>query len=122
MFDFGFSELLLCFIVALVVLGPERLPKVARTVGRWAGQARGYMRNLTAELDRESQLSELKQQLEEAQRLVNDQQRAVRNMMEKYSGDVTNMGNDIKAVTQEPPVAEEQPAVQASDKDDVTKP
>src|SRR3546814_4797888 len=53
MFDIGFSELLLCFLVTLVVLGPERLPKVARTVGRWTGQAKSYLRNLTAELDRE---------------------------------------------------------------------
>ena len=42
MFDISFGELALCFVVALVVLGPEKLPKVARTVGRWAGQARGY--------------------------------------------------------------------------------
>ena len=51
MLDFSFSELLLCFVVALVVLGPERMPALARTVGRWTGKARVYMRNLTAELE-----------------------------------------------------------------------
>jgi sec-independent protein translocase protein TatB len=68
MFDVGFSELLLCFVVALVVLGPERLPVVARSLGRWTGQARAYLRNLTTELDREARVMELKKQLDDAQR------------------------------------------------------
>jgi sec-independent protein translocase protein TatB len=68
MFDIGFSELALCFIVALVVLGPERLPKVARMTGRWTGQARAYMRNLSAELERETHAAEIKKKLEEANR------------------------------------------------------
>lgn len=68
MFDISFGELALCFVVALVVLGPEKLPKVARTVGRWAGQARGYMRNLSNELQRETEIMEIKRQLEDAQR------------------------------------------------------
>ncbi|MCC2656817.1 MAG: tatB [Panacagrimonas sp.] len=72
MFDISFGELALCFIVALIVLGPEKLPKVARTVGRWAGQARGYMRNLTAELQRETEFMDIKRQLEEAQRELRD--------------------------------------------------
>jgi sec-independent protein translocase protein TatB len=67
-FDISFGELALCFVVALVVLGPEKLPKVARTVGRWAGQARGYMRNLSSELQRETDIMEIKRQLEDAQR------------------------------------------------------
>lgn len=72
MFDFSFSELLLCFVVALVVLGPERMPAVARTVGRWTGKARVYMRNLTAELERETQMAELKKQIEDAQRVLRE--------------------------------------------------
>ena len=83
MFDVGFSELLLCFLVALVVLGPERLPKLARTVGRWSGQAKVYMRNLTTELDRESRLMELKKQVEEAQKLLSEQAQEARAGVEK---------------------------------------
>ena len=106
MFDVGFSELLLCFIVALVVLGPERIPKLARTLGNWTGQARVYLRNLTAELDRESRLSELKQQLEEANKLVRDQQQAVQNLMTKASAGVFGVAQDVKdAVTQDVAVA-----------------
>lgn len=73
MFDIGFGELFLCFVIALIVLGPERLPKVARSVGRWTGQARGYLRNLSTELERETHAAELKQKLDEANRLAREQ-------------------------------------------------
>src|SRR3546814_14271602 len=72
MFDIGFSELLLCFLVALVVLGPERLPKVARTVGRWTGQAKTYLRNLTAALDRAGELAELRATLDNPKPTMHD--------------------------------------------------
>ena len=72
MFDISFPELLICFVVALVVLGPERLPGVVRAVGRWTGKARVYMRNLSAELERETQVMELKKQLEDAQRTLRE--------------------------------------------------
>jgi sec-independent protein translocase protein TatB len=72
MFDVGFTEVVLCFIVALIVLGPEKMPKVARTVGRWAGQAKAYMRNLSDELERETQVMDIKRQLQEAQQALRD--------------------------------------------------
>jgi sec-independent protein translocase protein TatB len=53
MLDFGFSEILLTSAIALVVLGPERLPKVARQVGNWMGRARVLARQLTEQLERE---------------------------------------------------------------------
>lgn len=77
MFEIGFSEIVLCFIVALVVLGPQRLPAVARAVGRWTGQAKAYMRNLSAELERETQVAELKKQLEDVQRTMREHTEAV---------------------------------------------
>jgi sec-independent protein translocase protein TatB len=70
MFDISFSELALCFVVALVVLGPERLPKLARTLGLWSGKARAYMRNLTTELERETQMADIKKQFQEAQQAL----------------------------------------------------
>jgi len=53
MFDIGFSEILLIFIVALVVLGPEKLPKVVREVGRWVGRARAMARQFQEQLEEE---------------------------------------------------------------------
>lgn len=88
MFEIGFSELLLCFLVALVVLGPEKLPKLARTVGRWTGQAKGYLRNLTTELERESQLAELRQQLDEAKRAMREGAASFKDTVQKETTDI----------------------------------
>jgi sec-independent protein translocase protein TatB len=64
MLDFGFSEILLTSAIALVVLGPERLPKVARQVGNWMGRARLMARQLSEQLEREVDAEELiRQQL-----------------------------------------------------------
>lgn len=64
MFDVGFWELLVVGVIGLIVLGPERLPKVARTLGHWAGRARMYARTLTSELEREVNTTELRKTLE----------------------------------------------------------
>jgi len=62
MLDFGFSEILLTSAIALVVLGPERLPKVARQVGNWMGRARLMARQLSEQLEREVNAEELLRQ------------------------------------------------------------
>jgi sec-independent protein translocase protein TatB len=59
MLDVGFSEILLTSAIALIVLGPERLPKVARQVGNWMGRARIMARQLTEQLEREVNAEEL---------------------------------------------------------------
>ena len=64
MFDVGFWELLLIGALGLMVLGPERLPKVARRLGRWTGQAKAMARSLRTQLESEMELSELKKQAE----------------------------------------------------------
>ncbi|MFZ2268524.1 MAG: Sec-independent protein translocase protein TatB [Azonexus sp.] len=60
MFDIGFSELIVIAIVALVVIGPERLPKVARTIGLLLGRAQRYVNDVKSDINREMQLDELK--------------------------------------------------------------
>lgn len=68
MFDIGFSEMAVIAIVALIVIGPERLPAVARTVGTLLGRLRRYSNDVKAEVDRGLQLEEvrkLQQQLAE---------------------------------------------------------
>lgn len=63
MFDVGFSELLIIAVVALLVLGPERLPKAARFVGLWMRRARAQWYSVKAELERELASEELQRSL-----------------------------------------------------------
>ncbi len=61
MFDIGALELILIGVVALLVVGPERLPKLARTAGLWAGRARRAFMSVKDEIDREIKSEELKE-------------------------------------------------------------
>lgn len=65
MFDVGFFELLLIGVVALLVIGPERLPKVARQAGMWVGRARRFVGSVKQDIDREIQAEEYKRLLDE---------------------------------------------------------
>lgn len=64
MFDIGFLELIIVGIIALLVLGPERLPVAARTVGKWLGRARRMTSQFTKEIDRQIELDELRAELQ----------------------------------------------------------
>ena len=65
MFDIGFSELVLIAIVALLVIGPDRLPKVAKTAGLWVGKMRGFVSSVKADIDHELAADELKKILKD---------------------------------------------------------
>ena len=69
MFDVGFWELALIGVVALLVVGPDRLPGLARTVGLWVGRIRRYVANVRDDIEREIQADELKKMLEKTEDL-----------------------------------------------------
>ena len=76
MFDIGISELGVIAVVALIVIGPERLPRVARTVGTLLGRAQRYVNDVKAEVSREIELEELKKlqtQMQDAARGIQEQ-------------------------------------------------
>ena len=68
MFDMGFTELMLIGIVALVVIGPERLPGVARTAGKYVGRLKRFMTSVKADVEQELRADELRQILSEQQK------------------------------------------------------
>lgn len=73
MFDVGFSELMLVGVVALIVIGPERLPKVARTIGHLVGRAQRYVSDVKTDIQREmdlGDLNDLKNQMQDAAQSV----------------------------------------------------
>ncbi|MDD5388617.1 MAG: Sec-independent protein translocase protein TatB [Gallionellaceae bacterium] len=65
MFDIAFSELLIIGVIALVVIGPERLPKVARTAGQWLGKLNRYVSQVKQDIDRDIKLDELRKMQQE---------------------------------------------------------
>ena len=79
MFDIGFSELMVIGVVALIVIGPERLPKVARTLGHLLGRAQRYVNDVKSDINREIQLDELKK----LQTQVTDSARAMEESVRK---------------------------------------
>lgn len=75
MFDIGFSELLVIAVVALIVIGPQRLPKVARTLGHLFGRMQRYVNDVKADIAREMELDELKKiqsSMEDTARTMHD--------------------------------------------------
>lgn len=84
MFDIGFLELLICGVIALLVLGPERLPTAARAAGRWIGGARRMVSQFTSELDRELKAGELRDELRKAGDVgLEDVQKSVRGALDE---------------------------------------
>lgn len=78
MFDIGFSELLVIAVVALVVLGPERLPKAARFAGLWVRRARNQWDSVKQELERELQAEEIKRQMQDVRQGMQDTENQLR--------------------------------------------
>ena len=78
MFDVGFSELLVIAMVALLVLGPERLPRAARFAGLWVRRARAQWHSVRAELERDLAAEDVRRNLEETGAAMREAQQALR--------------------------------------------
>ena len=72
MFDIGFSELLVIGVVALIVIGPEKLPRMARTVGHLAGRLQRYVTDVKADINREIELDELRKMRDSMQQAASE--------------------------------------------------
>ncbi len=80
MFDVGFSELLVIAVVALLVLGPERLPRAARFAGLWVRRARAQWHSVRNELEQELAAEDLRKSLDEANAAIRDADGALRDV------------------------------------------
>jgi len=96
MFDFGFTELLLVALVALIVVGPERLPKVARTAGHLLGRLQRYVSDVKSDISREMQLEDLKKLQQQVEQQARELETTVRTQMEKVESDVGKTADDIR--------------------------
>lgn len=99
MFDIGFSELLVIGVVALIVIGPERLPRVARTVGVLAGRLQRYVADVKADINREIELEELRKMRDSMQQAASDFQSSVQSEVSKTEAELNQTAADLnKAV------------------------
>ena len=80
MFDFSFGEMLVVALVALVVLGPERLPKAARFAGLWVRKARAHWHSVKSELESELASEELRRSLQDGRQAMQDTEAQLRNL------------------------------------------
>lgn len=107
MFDVGFSEMLMIGIVALVVIGPERLPKVARTAGLLLGRMRRYVSDIKADINREMQLEELKQLKAEMQESAREFERSITSEMQELEQAAQSVIRDQSQTAANLPTGEE---------------
>lgn len=88
MFDLGFSELMVIALVALVVIGPERLPRVARTLGHLAGRLQRYVADVKADINREVELDELKKMRDSMQEAASGVESSFRQELNKTESEL----------------------------------
>lgn len=106
MFDIGFSELLVIAVVALIVLGPERLPKAARFAGLWVRRARAQWHSVKAELERDLATEDLKRSLQETQASMREAQASLRSAGEDAQRELTAARDDLmRGPAPSPPAA-----------------
>jgi sec-independent protein translocase protein TatB len=94
MIDFGFDKLALIGAVALIVIGPERLPKVARTVGHLMGKAQRYVADVRNEVNRSIELDELKKMKTSFEDAARGVEQAVHTEISQTSSDLDRAWND----------------------------
>ena len=88
MFDIGFSELVVIGLVALIVIGPERLPRVARTLGHLAGRLQRYVNDVKADINREIELEELRKMRDSMQQAASSFESSVQGEMNKTESEL----------------------------------
>jgi sec-independent protein translocase protein TatB len=88
MFDIGFTELLVIGVVALIVIGPERLPRVARTAGHLIGRLQRYVADVKADINREIELEELKKMRQSVEQAASGIESSIQSELGKAEGEL----------------------------------
>ena len=122
MFDIGFLELVVILVLALLVLGPERLPKAARSVGYWFGKARRYVEGIKSQVEAEFDSTEVKRLLRNQEVQIRELQNKLQNTDDYINTDYHSQFGDVEdpntdALINEPDDAsKDSKAISAEDK------
>ena len=124
MFDIGFTELLVIGVVALIVIGPEKLPRMARTVGHLAGRLQRYVADVKADINREIELEELRKMRDSMQQAASNFESSVQTELNKTE---TDLNKSVEAVVGDLPknpseIGAEPPQKPEEKKPEATKP
>ena len=104
MFDIGFSEMGIIAVVALIVLGPERLPKVARQAGEWLGKLQRYVSDVKSDINRQMELEELRRMQAEVQKAASGIESAVKSAVDETQAQFDSIASTLQSPS---PAAEE---------------
>jgi len=122
MFDMGFTEMMLIGIVALIVIGPERLPGVARTAGKYVGRLKRFMTTVKADVEQELRADELREILSQQQKELNSLKDTISEAGKTIEKEVNVMDaasdspvRDETPAPTEPQAAAESPSSEASE-------
>ncbi len=108
MFDIGFSELLVIGVVALIVIGPEKLPRVARTLGHLAGRLQRYVSDVKSDINREIELDELRKMRDSFQQTATEMQSSVQTELTKTESELNQSVASV--ASDDAPPAQDKPA------------
>lgn len=96
MFDIGFSEMGIIAVVALIVLGPERLPKVARQAGQWVSKLQRYVSDVKADINRQMELDELRRMQSEVQKAASGIESAVKSAVDETQAQFDGIASSLQ--------------------------
>jgi sec-independent protein translocase protein TatB len=99
-FDVGFSELMVIAVVALIVIGPERLPRVARTMGHLFGRLQRYVNDVKADINREIELEELRKFKSEFEDAARGVENSVNSTVSSVQTEVAKTETELNALAQ----------------------
>lgn len=97
MFDSGFTELLLIFIVALIVFGPERLPELARKAGYWIAKLRRYANTVRSEIERELNAEEFRSMLSKQEEEIRELRDMLKDTRIQVNKEIEDIDQEVKA-------------------------
>ena len=97
MFDIGFSEIVVIAVVALIVIGPERLPKAARTLGHLFGRLQRYVNEVKTDISREMELDELRKLQQQVQSAARDIETGVTSVARDFEATARNVSDDLNS-------------------------
>jgi len=95
MFDFSFFELMVIMVVALMIIGPERLPKVARTMGQYWGKAQRYVNGVKADIERDMAVEEFRQLQQKIQEEAGELEKSVNQASQSLDNQVQQINEEV---------------------------